>query len=81
MPGEADKKAAEARNRGLINASADARGVIREILEGTRARQTAKKRAVAANPHLKKMHTVSLDTCYVQACAARQPRGGAQEKP
>ena len=40
----------------------------------------AEPRRRAAAPQENKVHTVSLDTCYVQACAARQPRGGAQEK-
>ena len=52
-------KMPEARNRGLRNASADGRAAIREVLEDTRAQQTA-KRAVAAKPQhraTQKLHT------------------------
>ena len=48
MP-ERSNREAEARHRGLRNASADAIVVIREILEDTRARQN-RKTAVAREP-------------------------------
>ena len=49
MPERSNSREAEARHRGLRNASADAIVVIREILEDTRARQN-RKTAVAREP-------------------------------
>ena len=80
MP-ERSNREAEARHRGLRNASADAIVVIREILEDTRARQN-RKTAVAREPRETKSAYSIFRHIGISMCKLAPPvsRGEAAPK-